>query len=144
MKYLVMLLIFTGCFSKSDSPEGVLKDFVEARLERIVGRDFLIDHTTGKMRVSIESMNDEEFGKFADLSSYKKDSFKIISKSCQEKRCYLTYSLGYRKRSEGKTSWTSEVKKIAEVLWIEGKWLISDVSNIKTYHETSESIEVNP
>ena len=144
MKYVVMLLLFTGCFSKSDSPEGALKEFVDARLERIVGKDFLLDHTTGKMRVSIDSMNDEEFSKFSDLSSYKKDSFKILSKSCQEKKCYLTYSLGYKKRNDDKTTWTSEVKKIAEVLWIEGKWLISDVSNIKTYHETSVSIEVNP
>ena len=144
MKYLVLLLVLTSCFSKGDSPEAALREFVDARLEKAVARDFVLDHTTGKMRVSVEAMSDDEFTKFADLSNYKRDTFKVISKSCQEKRCYLTYSLGYRTTTDGKASWSSEVKKIAELLWVEGKWLIADVSNIKTYHETSESIEVNP
>ena len=144
MKYLVMVLLLASCFSKGDSPEAALREFVESRLEKVVSKDFILDHTTGKMRVSVESMSDDEFQKFADLSSYKRDTFKVISKSCQEKRCYLTYSLGYKTLEDKKTSWNSEVKKIAELLWIEGKWLIADVSNIKTYHEASETIEVNP
>ena len=146
MKYLLLLALVTGCFSRGDSPEAVLREFVESRLDKVVSKDFILDHTTGKMRVSVEAMSDEEFGQFADLSGYKRDTFRVISKSCQEKRCYLTYSLSYKKKPavETDTSWSSEVKKIAEILWVEGKWLIADVSNIKTYHETNSPIEVTP
>ncbi len=144
MKYIALLVFLVGCFSKGDSPEAILREFVESRLEKVVSRDYVLGHTTGKMRVSIEAMNDEEFAKFADLTAYKRDTFKVISKSCQEKRCYLTYSLAYRKKSEFEGTWNSEVKKIAEILWVEGKWLIADVSNIKTYHETNQTIEVTP
>jgi len=145
MKYLVLLILLAACFDRSDSPEGALRDFTNARLEKIVDRDFVVSRTTGKMRVSVESMSDEEFKTFSDLRNYKKDTFKIISKSCQDKRCYVTYSLGYREGKQAdQASWLSEVKKIAEIVWVEGKWLIADVSNIKTYHETSDTIEVTP
>ncbi len=145
MKYLFFVLFFlTGCFDRGDSPEGALRDFTNARLEKMVDRDFVVARTTGKMRVSVESMSDEEFTLFSDLRKYKRDTFKIISKSCQEKRCYVTYSLGYHEGTNNKKTWISEVKKIAEIIWVEGKWLIADVSNIKTYHETTETIEVTP
>lgn len=144
MKYLVLILLMVSCLSKSDSPEAALKEFIDNRLEKIVSKDFILDRTTGALRTSLESMNEEEFSRFADLRGFKKDSFKILSKNCQDKKCYVTYSLGYHQKSDASTSWQSEVKKIAEILWIEGKWLIADVSNIKTYHEASQSIEINP
>jgi hypothetical protein len=145
MKYFFLLFIIAGCFDRSDSPEGALRDFTLARLEKVVERDFVVARTTGKMRVSVESMSDEQFRLFSDLRKYKRDTFKIISKSCQEKRCYVTYSLGYHEEAaDSKKGWISEVKKIAEIIWVEGKWLIADVSNIKTYHETSTTIDVTP
>jgi hypothetical protein len=33
------------------------------------------------------------------------------------------------------------VKKIAELNLVEGRWLIADVSNVKTYHEAMHPIE---
>jgi hypothetical protein len=144
MKYFFLMFLLVSCFDRGDSPEGALRDFTLARLEKIVERDFVVARTTGKMRVSVESMSEDEFKLFSDLRKYKRDTFKIISKSCQEKRCYVTYSLGYHEENDAKKGWASEVKKIAEIIWVEGKWLIADVSNIKTYHETSETIEVTP
>lgn len=144
MKHFLLAFLLVGCFDRGDSPEGALRDFTNARLEKMVDRDFVVSRTTGKMRVSVESMSDEEFAVFSDLRKYKQDTFKIISKSCQEKRCYVTYSLGYHENAADKKTWVSEVKKIAEIIWVEGKWLIADVSNIKTYHETTETIEVTP
>ncbi len=144
MKFFLLLMLASACFDRGETPETVLRDFTNARLSKVVGRDFVLAHTTGKMRVSVEAMDEKEFKVFADLRKYQKESFRIISKSCQETRCYVTYSLGYRQTDGKKTDWVSEVKKIAEILQVEGKWLISDVSNIKTYHETSEAIEVTP
>ena len=85
-------------------------------------------------------MSDEDFIKFSDLKNVERNSFKVLSKSCQEKKCFVTYSLAYTTNTDGKAMFISEVKKIAEILNIDGKWLISDVSNIKTYHESLEPI----
>lgn len=143
MKYLVLLLSLASCFDRIDSPEAALRNFVDIRLEKVVSKDAIVERTTGKLKSSLEAMTDEEFSKFSDLRAFKRDSFKVLSKNCQEKRCYLTYSLGYHQSADGKKTWSSEVKKIAEVQSVEGKWLISDVSNLKTYHEASLPIEVN-
>jgi hypothetical protein len=74
------------------------------------------------------------------MRNIKTESFKILSKSCQEKKCFLTYSVGYLTKKDDKTITSSEVKKIAEMIQVENKWLIEDVSNIKTYHENLEPI----
>lgn len=144
MKYVLLMLIVVGCFESGNSPESALKDFIQLRLEKSVGRSELLERLTGKMKISIESMDDADYEKFADLRQYKRESFRIISKSCQEKRCYVTYALSYRTAPDKKATWASEVKKIVELQWVEGKWLIADVSNIKTYHESVEAIEVTP
>ena len=144
MRFLFFLLLLSSCFESGNSPESALRDFVESRLAKIVTREDLIERTTGKLRLSIESMEDADFIKMADLRDFKKDSFRIINKSCQDKKCYVTYSLGYHQGVKGKAQWTTEVKKISELLFIDGKWLIADVSNIKTYHESTEVIEVTP
>ena len=144
MKALFALVLLAGCFSTVDSPEAAIIDFVNARLDKVVSRSDVLERTTGKMKLSLESMTDEEFETYANLKDFKKESLKIISKSCQDKKCYVTYSVGYKQVKAPKTGWVSEIKKIAEVLRVEGKWLISDVTNIKTYHESGEPIEVTP
>lgn len=141
MKFILCALILLASCVKDDlSPEGTLKTFIEARMGSVVTKDFILERTTGKMRQSLENISEEEFNKFADMRNVQKDSFKILSKSCQEKKCFLTYSVAYRTKEDDKTKFTSEVKKIAEIVNENGKWLIADVSNIKTYHESLEPI----
>ncbi len=141
MKFmLAVLFLLTGCLEDSSSPEAALKNFIESRLGNVVTRDYVLERVTGKMKQSLENITDEEFTKFADLRNVEKNSFKIISKSCQEKKCFLTYSISYLTKADNKSAYSSEVKKIAEILMEDGKWLIADVSNIKTYHEALEAI----
>lgn len=141
MKWILPLLILlTACLSDNLSPESALKTFVEARMGQVVTREFILERVTGKLKQVVENINEDEFTKFADLRSVKKDSFKILSKSCQEKKCFITYSISYLTRDNDKTRFSSDVKKIAEVVNHDGKWLIADVSNIKTYHEALEAI----
>lgn len=141
MILLSAFLLLTSCIKEDMmSPEGALKSFVESRMGNVVTRDFVLERVTGKLRQSLENISDEEFEKFADMRNVKKDSFKILSKSCQEKKCFLTYSVSYRTKENDKDAFTSEVKKIAEIINENGKWLIADVSNIKTYHEALEVI----
>jgi len=141
MKWILsMLIILTACVQDNLSPESALQTFVEARIGNVVTRDYVLSRVTGKMRHSLENITDEEFNKFADLRDVKRNSFKILTKSCDEKKCFITYSISYQTKQEDVTAFTSEVKKIAEIVNENGKWLISDVSNVKTYHESLESI----
>lgn len=141
MKWFIpLLMIFTSCLKDNLSPESTLQSFVESRMGNVVTREFILEQVTGKMKQSLENISEEEFTKFSDLRNVKKDSFKVLSKSCQGKTCYLTYSVSYQTVDNDKASFTSEVKKIAEIVNENGKWLIADVSNIKTYHEALEPI----
>jgi hypothetical protein len=136
---LLSLFLIYSCFDDNLSPEAALKNFTEARIGNVVTRQFIVERVTGKMKVSFETMDEETFKKFADLRHVKKGSFKIVSKSCQDKKCFLTYQIAYNSTNEtGK--YESEVKKIAELNLVEGRWLIADVSNIKTYIEAQDPI----
>jgi len=137
---LSSLLIMSACVQSDRTPEAALKDFIESRVGQVVDKSFVLERVTGKMLQSFENMSDEDFEKFADMRNIKAENFKILSKSCQEKKCYVTYSIAYLTKKDDKAQTISEVKKIAEMLQVENRWLISDVSNIKTYHENLEPL----
>lgn len=136
---LIFLSLFS-CVQDNLSPEAALKNFIEIRIGNVVTRESILERVTGKMKQSLENISEDDFKKFSDLRNVKKNSFKVLSKSCQEKICYLTYSISYDTFRDDKSYFSSEVKKIAEVVNENGKWLIADVSNIKTYHESLEPI----
>ena len=136
----VFILAIASCMKNDLSPEATLKDFVDSRIGKVVDREFVLERVTGKMLQSFENMAPADFDKFADMKNIKIDSYKMLSKSCQDKKCFITYSVSYLTKIDDKAQFSSEVKKIAEMVQVENKWLISDVSNIKTYHESLEPI----
>lgn len=138
--FIFFLLTAISCVQDNLSPESALRSFVELRMGNVVTRESILKLVTGKMRQSLENISDEDFLRFADLRNVKKDSLKIVSKSCQEKKCFITYALSYQTKKDDKTIFVTEVKKIAEVINEGGRWLVADVSNIKTYHESLEPI----
>jgi hypothetical protein len=142
MKYFIFatLLMLVSCLNNDLSPEAALQDFVNSRVGQVIDRQFVLDRVTGKMLQSFENMSDEDFIKFSDMKNIKADSFKILSKSCQDKKCFITYSISYFTKNEEKNQYATEVKKIAELNLVDKKWLIGDVTNIKTYHENMEPI----
>lgn len=141
MKWILpLLLILVSCVDDNQGPESVLKNFIETRIGNVVTRELVLEKVTGKMKQSLENISDEEFKKFSDLRNINKGSFKVLSKSCQKNTCFLTYSISYDTNQNGEKTYATEVKKIAEVVNENGIWLISDVSNIKTYHESLEPI----
>ncbi len=141
MKWILPLLfLMVACLNDNQTPESALKSFVEARIGQVVTREFMLERVTGKMQQVIENISDEEFQKFADLRNVQRNSFKVLSKSCQEKKCFMTYSITFVTKEGDRSVYSSDVKKIAEVVNENGKWLIADVSNIKTYHEALEPI----
>jgi len=137
---LFFLFLLVSCLKNNLEPESALQSFIEARSGKTVTRDFLLSHVTGKMRESLKNISDEDFKKYSDLRKIRMGSFKILSKSCQMKLCYLTYTLSYNSQNQGQASFATEVKKIAELVNEDGKWLLADITNIKTYHEALETI----
>jgi hypothetical protein len=136
----ILIALFSCVENNTKTPDGALKDFVQSRMGQIVTREFVLSRLTGKMLVSFQNMSDEDFNKFADLRNITSENFKILTKSCQEKKCFITYSITYSTKKDSAKIFSTEVKKIAELNLIEGQWLIADVSNIKTYHEAMEPI----
>lgn len=137
---LLSMFILSGCFEPEQTPEAALKEFVESRMGKVVNREAALDRLTGPMKASLENVSNEEFQQFADMRNIRQDSFKVLSKSCQSSKCSLTYAISYQNGQLDKATFKSEVKKIAELQLSEGKWLISEVSNIKTYHEALQPI----
>lgn len=141
MKWILpVLLLMVSCLNDNQTPESALKSYVEGRIGQVVTREYMLERVTGKMQQVIENISDEEFKKFSDLRNVQRNSFKVLSKSCQEKKCFMTYSITFVTKEGDRSVYSTDVKKIAEVVFVEGKWLIADVSNIKTYHEALEPI----
>lgn len=139
---LLILLLLSACSKKMSSPEGALEEFIELRMGKVSTREFIAERVTGNMKEALNKMTEAEFIKFADLRSSEQDNFKITEKKCddQVKTCLLTYTINFSTKQEAKQIFTSEVMKIAELQWSEGKWLIAAVSNVKTTHESLEPI----
>lgn len=142
MRVLIILSLFIAyaCTNKSVGPEIALKEYVEGRMGKVIDREFVISRSTGRMLESLSKMSEAEFKQFADLSHIKPDGFKVLTKACEGKKCMLTYTVGYVTQSNNKPTSTSEVKNAAEMIEVDNKWLIADVSNIKTSHENLEPI----
>lgn len=145
MKFLLLSLfvMVVSCSKKSDkllTPESALKDFVDARVGNVVDKDFILERVTGKMLENFKAMSKEELARFWDMKNIQSDSFKILEKRCEAQSCTLSYSVGYSTSSDNKKAFISSVQKEAYLVQVGENWLISDVKNISTYHESLEPI----
>lgn len=103
---IFLLLVLISCSKHEVGPEAALREFVDGRAGQIIDRDFVIERVTGKMLENFKSMSDNDFEKFADMKNIRTDSFKVLSKSCQEKKCFVTYSVAYVTKNNDKPSIT--------------------------------------
>lgn len=138
--WLLVLVMILGCTKEPSSPEATLQEFIEKQMGAKITREELLKGVTGPLREKIEKISQEEFASFSDLRNLQKDSFKILSKTCEGKKCLVTYSLTYTTKQEEKAAYSSQVEKVAEIYETDGKWLISGVTNIKTLHESLNPI----
>ena len=139
--FVVFSLIFIAC-EKNDKPEKVLSDYVNDRISgSLVKKDEILSKLTGRYWAEVNALSDEEFSKFENLGPVKKDSFKIVSNKCLDNACYITYSIKYSTLDQNTKVFQSEVKKVAEMRLEDGVWKISDISTVKTFHESLEPIK---
>jgi len=139
--YFALLFLFIGC-SKDSTPELVLKEFIQYRFESGQSKKDILEMTTGQIHQKISKMSEEDLKNFINVKDLKKRRLKILVKNCEEEICYLTYVLRYVQGSEIPKDFTIEVKKIAQINKVDKKWLLSEVSNIKTYIEAKKELKI--
>ncbi|MBC99627.1 MAG: hypothetical protein CME63_17920 [Halobacteriovoraceae bacterium] len=143
MKILsVFLLLFMFSCNKESTPESALEDFINYRFESGQSKEDILEMTTGPLYEKLNSLTEEELQKFTDVKDLSKRRLKVLIKNCEEDTCYLTYVLRYVKGNETPRDYSVEVKKIAQVNKVEEKWLLSDVSNVKTYIESKKELKI--
>ena len=147
MKYILLVVcLFTviGCDKGAKTPEGVLAKYIGDITSKKVDREYFEDYTTGKLLETVQSLSDEEFTKFIDMSKVRNPRIEVSNKNCSDDKCSLTYIVKYDVVSAKTKQFESEVKKVASVLKDGKIWKIEEVSNIKTFYESAIPFVVNP
>lgn len=140
MKLLLPLLILLSC-SKNTSPESTLREFINMRFSNGQNKSDLIQLTTGEFKASLEEMTEEDFKLFTGFTIVK-NSLDISSSNCGLNECAITYVLRYTTTDDGVKTMVTEVKKIAQLSYVDDYWKISDVQNLKSFHDSLRPIEV--
>lgn len=138
---LALLILFAGC-TKESTPETALEDFIQYRFQSGQSKEDILEMTTGPLHEKLNEMSDEDLEKFIDVKDLKKRKLKVLIKNCEEDTCYLTYVLRYVQGKETPRDFSVEVKKIAQINKVEDKWLLADVSNVKTYIEAKKELKI--
>jgi len=133
---LSLLIMFVSCQEDAKTPEGLLRMYITDITSKKVDRDYFETYTTGKMLEHINTLSDEEFNSFVDLSKVRSPKLEISNKNCEGEKCSLTYVIKYDVVLEDKKEFQSEVKKVASLIKDGETWKISEVSNIKTFHDS--------
>jgi len=143
---LLLIILSLALFScqKENTPSSALHQYVSNYINNKDTRESLLKSTTGPLQEKLLSLTDEQWKDFLVNERIKKKSLKVLLKSCVgEEKCYLTYSFAYKSPKDSpKKNYTVETKKIAELRKDDGLWKIANVSNVKTYIESSKNIDV--
>ena len=143
---LLTLICLFSCSKKPEipaNPDEALKAFIDARVGKVIDKDFILDRITGKMLAEFKAMDEAELKHFWSMQNVQTDSFKMVDKKCEPTHCSLTYSVGYSTKTDGRVAFVSNVNKIAQMELVDNQWLISDVQNVSTHHESLEPINVH-
>lgn len=144
MKFVLLsifIVMFTSCDKGAKTPEGLLRMYVnDLTSSTSVGKEYFEKYTTGKLWESVVDLEEEDFKKFISMSKVKNAKIEISNKNCIAEKCTLTYIVKYDTVEDSKKTFKSEVKKVAMLVKSGETWKISEVSNLKTYIESSVPI----
>jgi hypothetical protein len=125
MRYFsILTLLFFACTS-SNTPEGVLREFVIKRFTGKIDRDAIEKYTGGELKEEIDSMDEEEFNLYTSIGFLQKGKLSISHKRCEASKCYITYILTYNTMEGEKKVFQTDTKKIAEVQSLDNLWRIT-------------------
>lgn len=136
---VALLLSFTACFNSDDSASGHLRKFVKKTTDNL-SQDSYADYAAKDLLESITSMDEEEFKNFQEQSNVDGVRVDILSESCQEFACTITYVTKYQTKTSDGSIYGSEVRKLAELIKGDDGWRVTSVKNVKTYLEAKEGL----
>lgn len=143
MKILICSIIaftFLSCVSEN-GPEYVLKSFIDQRFSGGVDKEDFSKFFAGELLEDIATLDESTIGKLNEVKDFKKYSYKMNFKRCDEEKCFLTYTLIFDATAiSGKSNSRVrvKVKKIAELRRDDMSWKIHGISDIKTHYDYKE------
>lgn len=141
IKYALLIFLLMGCFGSDSNPELLLEDFINKRLANTADKEYMLSITAGKLKSALIDMDENALAESNELKSFEKESFKVTHKQCTKVQCFITYILKYKNIDKADNNKTlSEVKKIAELQFIDDGWKIVEVTNVKTFFEMTDAI----
>ncbi len=145
IKFLLVVLnviVLVSCDKGAETPEGLIKMYIQDLTQKKVDRTYFDKYTTGKLLETVTNLNDEEFKKFVGVEKLANPRIDISNKNCQPNKCTLTYIVKYDIIEKNSKEFSSEVKKVATLIKEDTIWKISEVTNVKTFIEGAKPIEV--
>jgi DNA-binding Xre family transcriptional regulator len=136
---VALLLSFTACLNSDDSASGHLRKFVKKTTDNL-SQDGYADYAAQDLLESIISMDEEEFKNFQEQSNVEGVKVDILSESCQELSCTITYVTKYQTKTSDGSIYGSEVRKLAELVKSDEGWRVTSVKNVKTYLEANNIV----
>lgn len=153
--FAAALLLALGACTKQDAPVApreVLSKYVSSAFGVKAVSDLaeLKQYATGQALAELNGLekDTELFNRtFVEQNIQSASSLKIRDeRKVDEARYSITYELAYRDSKKDTGDNTVTIKKHAMFAKQDGKWLISEVQNLKTVveHTTDENIQANP
>lgn len=139
-KIIIFCLLLIGCQS-NETPEGVLKSFIEKRLNDEIKADDLDDFLTGDLLDEYTQALGEDPNKLNEANSFKDSRLKIIYQNCNGEECSITYTLSYdtdAKTDDTQSDVSISVRKIALLVKKGEKWFIANISDVKSFYQFKE------
>jgi hypothetical protein len=143
MKLFLLLLLSMACTKGVNTPEGVIQAFVQEITKENKNIDNLKNYVTGDFLISLSDDPNALNEIIANLELNKNFKVKFLKSTCAgPDQCNITYDMSYDVVDQsGKVQFATQVRKVAEMINLEGQWRISTVANIKTVHEAKQAIE---
>ena len=139
--FISLIVLFSSGCKREVDPEVFLINAIEQLIETKQSKEYLLSISTGELLEHIKNSPTEEIEKYLDLSNYKKRKVKINHKECINDKCSINYSLAFDIKSpQGMVNTEAEVRKLAELVRIDGGWKLSDITNIKTFYNSKEAL----
>jgi hypothetical protein len=103
----------------------------------------LKSYVTGEFLIYLDEQPREDSDVYINLDFNKNFKVKFLNSTCAgTERCNITYDLSYDVVDQNnQVQFATQVRKVAEMVSINGDWKISTVTNVKTVHEAKQAID---
>lgn len=139
---LMALTLVVSCTKGAKTPEGLVKLYIEKMTSNKISKSFFEEFSTGELKEKVAAMSSDDFDKYKNVANIESVKVKILSTNCRDNTCSVKYIVSYDVYTETKKSFSTDVKKLAKVVKEGETWKLADITNLKTFHDSKESISI--